>query len=920
MHAGGKLHVGVSRRAITIAIATFLVGAQSLAIGVAVAASPDGIRILYTPPSTIADGTPANFTAQITPYAAGRTVSWSVNGTVEQTDLTNPNGISQVSLNFSPGSYSVVATLEAGADWAEAVSDPFELTVTADPRESISVSISSDPNPVLRDDVTTVTVQFSPAADDGSVFLRVVGSGSGQLVDLHDTTSVDIPWWSRSTGTFLLEACFMGSDVFAPSCSPALEQVVFAYTTTTTLSISPNPDYPDGPLTLGIAVSPAPEVPVIVVVNDITPPTGGGRWNVPVGTDGLGQIVLTDLQVQAGLSVGHHTMAAFFPGTSHNDSSLSAPMDLEIHQDPSTTNLTLSSSTILAGDSFTLSVDVTPLPSAGTPVGVSIGGPIGFGDNVVIYLNGSGHGSTGWNSSGAPPGDYTFIATYGGTVRIGPSHDSESATITAIPMPTVLADAPSITIPETQIGTMSGTYADPDGLTIGLTASIGSIARTGTSAGTWTWTAPAIDGPWDGYVEIAATDTSLRSASAWFGVSVQNVAPVVTVVGPMAAIDTDEGTLRYTWSATDVAGDPVSMQSSDCGRGTKLGAGANWVDCRFDIGGPTTVSVVATDGDGGSGTGSMAVDVADTVAPTGSITIDGGLIGTSTVVASLTTPASDLGTGLAEIALSDDGVTWTTRAYDTVQSWTLPGGNGLRTVYAKWKDGAGNWSAPSSDTILLDTVAPLATAPAHALAVAPLASGKAPVRLTWTGSDATSGVGRYEIRRQSDHGAWSAPTIVNGTSSILSLSPGHTYRYGVRAVDNAGNVGAWAYGSSFKVSAVSQASSLVHYHGTWATSTSSGWWGGSAKSTSTRGSTASFTFTGRSIAWVGLKAATRGKAYVYVNGVLKATVNLYSATTLRQQIVWSANYATSAARTITIKVVGTSGRPRVDVDGFVVGS
>jgi hypothetical protein len=96
------------------------------------------------------------------------------------------------------------------------------------------------------------------------------------------------------------------------------------------------------------------------------------------------------------------------------------------------------------------------------------------------------------------------------------------------------------------------------------------------------------------------------------------------------------------------------------------------------------------------------------------------------------------------------------------------------------------------------------------------------------------------------------------------------------------------------------------------------WWGGTARSSSTKGSTVSYTFTGRSIAWVGLKAANRGKANVYVNGVLNATVDLYSSTTLRQRIVWSANYSTSATRTVTIRVLGTFGRPRVDVDGFVV--
>jgi hypothetical protein len=112
----------------------------------------------------------------------------------------------------------------------------------------------------------------------------------------------------------------------------------------------------------------------------------------------------------------------------------------------------------------------------------------------------------------------------------------------------------------------------------------------------------------------------------------------------------------------------------------------------------------------------------------------------------------------------------------------------------------------------------------------------------------------------------------------------------------------------------------VRYRGTWASVTSSTtWWGGSAKRSSTRGATATLTFTGRSIAWVGLRAPNRGRAYVYVNGRLKATVNLYSAATQTKRIVWSAAYTTLATRTITVKVVGTSGRPRVDVDGFLVG-
>ena len=59
---------------------------------------------------------------------------------------------------------------------------------------------------------------------------------------------------------------------------------------------------------------------------------------------------------------------------------------------------------------------------------------------------------------------------------------------------------------------------------------------------------------------------------------------------------------------------------------------------------------------------------------------------------------------------------------------------------------------------------------------------------------------------------------------------------------------------------------------------------------------------------------------MYVNGVLKATIDLYAPTYQNQRVVWAANWSTSATRTISIRVLGTSGRPRVEIDTIVVGS
>ena len=218
-----------------------------------------------------------------------------------------------------------------------------------------------------------------------------------------------------------------------------------------------------------------------------------------------------------------------------------------------------------------------------------------------------------------------------------------------------------------------------------------------------------------------------------------------------------------------------------------------------------------------------------------------------------------------------------------------------------------------------DKVAPTTTAPKQTLASGTsISSGRLPVRLAWTASDAGSGVANSDVAQSTDGGAYA--TVWNGSASALNryLSSGHTYRFRVRSRDTAGNVGAWVAGASFKVTGVQQSSAAVRYAGTWATSTSSTWWGGSTKSSSKAGSTTSYTFTGRSIAWVGVRASNRGKARVYVNGTLVVTIDLYAATTSRQRIVWSANYSASATRTLRIQVLGTSGRPRVDVDGLIV--
>jgi hypothetical protein len=221
-----------------------------------------------------------------------------------------------------------------------------------------------------------------------------------------------------------------------------------------------------------------------------------------------------------------------------------------------------------------------------------------------------------------------------------------------------------------------------------------------------------------------------------------------------------------------------------------------------------------------------------------------------------------------------------------------------------------------------DTTPPTTTAPTWRLVNgSAISAGRTTVRLGWTGSDATSGIHHYELAQSTDGGGWaSVSTGLTGTSLDRALGHGHTYRFRVRAVDTASNVGSWMTGPTFRLTHYGESSASVKYSGTWSTSTSSVYWGGKAKASSQAGAKASLTFTGRSVELVSRKGPARGKAQIYVNGVLKATIDLYAASYQNQRVVWTGSWSSSATRTITVRVAGTSGRPRIDVDAFVVGS
>ena len=231
----------------------------------------------------------------------------------------------------------------------------------------------------------------------------------------------------------------------------------------------------------------------------------------------------------------------------------------------------------------------------------------------------------------------------------------------------------------------------------------------------------------------------------------------------------------------------------------------------------------------------------------------------------------------------------------------------------------------SGSTVILvsgsDTTKPVTTAPKFGfVSGGTVSSGLVPTKFTWTGSDAGSGIARYHAAISKDGGTYSLiSSSLSSASLTRNLTPGHSYRLRVRAVDKAGNVGVWVYGSTFTVRSYQETSSRITYTGTWKRPTSTGYWGSYERYATAAGAKASFTFTGKAYALIGCVGPARGSAKVYVNGVLVATISTYAATTSCKKVLYATTWSTAISRKVSIVVSGTSGHPRVDVDAVVTG-
>jgi hypothetical protein len=310
-------------------------------------------------------------------------------------------------------------------------------------------------------------------------------------------------------------------------------------------------------------------------------------------------------------------------------------------------------------------------------------------------------------------------------------------------------------------------------------------------------------------------------------------------------------------------------------------------------------------------------------APTGPLATLNVQPGTRTVYrnATLDFTASGMDTAYNPVPLGGGQLTWSVSPeLGTIDASghfvaTTPG-TGQVIASANGVTGAANI------TVLVDESAPVAQPPRVTLPVGRALASTVPVLVAWNAaSDTGSGVASYELQRSVDGKAWATMPKASpaSRSTTLSLPRNHNYQFQVRAVDMAGNVGEWRSAGTFRLAVAQESTRALSFvKGTWSATTSPSYDGGGARSTRTTGGIARFTFTGNGFAWVSARSPVRGAAGVYVNGVFSGNVDTFSSSSAARLMVFSKTWTSSARRTVEIRVAGTSGHPRIDLDAFVV--
>ena len=316
-------------------------------------------------------------------------------------------------------------------------------------------------------------------------------------------------------------------------------------------------------------------------------------------------------------------------------------------------------------------------------------------------------------------------------------------------------------------------YTNTLDVTLGLTASDGAngigvadmrFSQDNTNWTDWEtfdvsrgWTLTSGDGTKTAYVQFR--DTLENTSTSFSDTIVLDMTPPDVTLTSTVGVFTNTTftvTATFTETVTGFEADDVTVTNGTVFAFSGSDNSYQWTITPA-LDGAVTVAVAAgkcTDVAGNTNTASNTLSTTyDITPPTGSVLINEGAVFTASGTVSLTLSANDgAGSGVSDMRFSNDGTDWSLwEVVGTSKTWTLSAGDGLKSVYAQFRDAVGNISQSVSDGINLDTTGPTGTIIINS--GAPY-TNTLDVTLGLTASDGANGIGVAHMRFSSDGTTW----------------------------------------------------------------------------------------------------------------------------------------------------------------------
>lgn len=270
--------------------------------------------------------------------------------------------------------------------------------------------------------------------------------------------------------------------------------------------------------------------------------------------------------------------------------------------------------------------------------------------------------------------------------------------------------------------------------------------------------------------------------------------------------------------------------------------------------------------------------------------------------------------GVASQAILVDGRASGLTVQPTATSASVPLAAGSHTIQVTATDKAGNTG--TSDLVSIQVAGPPSVAQVTAAIRAATVSRKSvPVTVSWTVNSYWDLLAQQLTRSPSLKSRLGATSRAYATKAAASAK-GVTNTWKLSAQDDAGAVGTGR--SAPQRFVVKTSVSTAGFSKGWKNKRSKSYLGRSERRTSKAGAAWSGKLTGRAIALVASKGKGRGVIDVYVDGVLVASPDLFNRTTQNRQVVFSTSWSTAAAHVVKVACEATPGRPRCDLDGYVL--